>query len=62
MNKNYFCFLLSVLECQNNYATVMIVFFVLISVSAKQGLWEDLGESCFDLDEKQKLLRSRDYL
>ena len=28
MNKIYFCFLLSVLEYQHNYATVMIVFFV----------------------------------
>ena len=28
MNKIYFCFLLSVLECQNNYATVVIVFLV----------------------------------
>ena len=26
MNKIYFCFLLSVLECLHNYATVMIVF------------------------------------
>ena len=28
MNKIHFCFFLSVLECYNNYATVMIVFFV----------------------------------
>ena len=28
MNKIYFCFLLSVLECLHNYSTVMIVFFV----------------------------------
>ena len=28
MNKIYFCFLLSVFECQHNYDTVMIVFFV----------------------------------
>ena len=27
-NKIYFCFLIHVLECQHNYATVMIVFFV----------------------------------
>ena len=26
MNKIYFCFLLSVLECQHNYSTVIIVF------------------------------------
>ena len=63
MNKIYFGFLLSVLECLHNYATVMIVFFcVLISVCAKQCLWEDLGESLFDLAEKQKLLHSRDSL
>ena len=30
MNKIYFCFLLSVLVCQHNYATFMIVFFVFI--------------------------------
>ena len=40
----------------------MFVFFVLISVFAKQCLWEDFGESLFDLAEKQKLLRSRDSL
>ena len=28
MNKFCFCFLLSVIECQHNYAIVMIVFFV----------------------------------
>ena len=28
MNKIYFCLFLSVLECLQNYATVMIVFFV----------------------------------
>ena len=50
MNKIYFCFFLSVLECLHNYATVMIVFFcVLISVCAKQSLWDDLGDSRFDL-------------
>ena len=38
------------------------VFSVLISVCAKQDLWEDLGESLFDLAEKQKLLLSRDSL
>ena len=53
MNKIYFCLLLSILECLHNYATVMIVFFVfLFSVCAKQGLWEDLGESLLDLAEK----------
>ena len=35
MNTHYFCFLIFVLECQHNYATVMIVFYVLISVCAK---------------------------
>ena len=40
----------------------MIVFLFLISVCAKQVLWDDLGESWFDLAEKQKLLHSRDYL
>ena len=38
------------------------VFCVLISVCAKQDLWEDLGESLFDLAEKQKLLHSQEYL
>ena len=28
MNKIYFCFFLSVVECLHNYATVMIVFFM----------------------------------
>ena len=28
MNKIYFCFLLSILECQHNYAIIMIVFFM----------------------------------
>ena len=34
-------------------------FCVLVSVCAKQGLWEDFGESLFDLAEKQKLMHSR---
>ena len=41
---------------------MVVFFFVLISVCAMQGLWKDLGESLFDLAEKQKLLRSQDYL
>ena len=58
MNKIYFCLLLSVLECLHNYATVMIVFFVfqLVFVSSK-AFRIFLGDSCFDLAEKQKLLR-----
>ena len=63
MNKIYFlifafcyCVLTQLCYCYD------CVFCVLISVCAKQGLWEDLGESLFDLAEKQKLLRSRDYL
>ena len=35
MNKNYFCFLLSILECLQNYATIMIILCVLVSVCAK---------------------------
>ena len=30
MNKIYFGFLIFIIECLHNYATVMIVFFVLI--------------------------------
>ena len=31
------------------------VFCVLVSVCAKQGLWEDLGESLFDLAENRNV-------
>ena len=40
---------------------VWLFFCVLISVCVKQDLLEDLGESLFDLAEKYKHLRSRDY-
>ena len=58
MNKIYFCLFISVLECLHNYATVIIVFFVLqlVFVPSKAfGIM--LGDSCFDLGGKQKLLR-----
>ena len=50
INKIYFCFLLSVLECQYNYATVMIVFFVfqLVFVPSKS-FRIFLGDSCLIL-------------
>ena len=56
MNKIYFCRLLSVLECLHNYATVMIVFFVfqLVFVPSK-AFRIMLGDSRFDLAQKQKL-------
>ena len=56
MNKIYFCFFLSVLECLHNYATVMIVFFVfqLVFVPSK-AFRIFLGDSCLILLKNRNL-------
>ena len=59
MIKFIFAFLLSVLECLHNYATVIIVFFLFYVVFLPSRTYRIfLGDSCLILLKKQKLLRT----
>ena len=52
MNKIYFCFLLSVLECLHNYANVMIVFLVFYHALVKnKNCFRERKSFCFQQDQ-----------